>query len=344
MALTEDGQIFSWGSNWDGALGNNSTVSSQVPVAVDTSGVLAGKRVIGIAAGAYHSLALTSDGQVAVWGGAYSSDVWFDSVDSLVPVALDTSGILAGKMVVGIAGGYRHSLISFSAGLPSVVTNPSNQTSAFGDSVSFTASAANDNPISSVQWQVSTTGLAGPFTNITDNPTALTNTLTLNGVDLNRNGYAYRAVFTNLAGSQTTTPATLVVQRTFASFLDQYDLRDPDPAADPYKIGISQLLAYALGANPFSPNRSQLPSMAIQNGHLTITYPRWKDAADVSYVVEVSSDLENWYSGANHTQDVSVTPIDFTREWVVNRDLMPMDSASRRFIRLKVINLDPVDE
>ena len=62
------------------------------------------------------------------------------------------------------------------------------------------------------------------------------------------------------------------------------------------------------------------------------------------YVVEVSSDLENWYSGANQTQVVSVTPIDSTREWVVNRDTTSMSMVPRRFIRLKVINLDPVDE
>jgi hypothetical protein len=343
VALTADGQVFAWGSNSYGQLGNNSTANSPVPIAVDTSGVLAGKTVVAIAAGSGHSLALTSDGQVAVWG-YYSSDSEFGSADSLVPVTLDTSGILEGKMVNGIAGGYGHSLISFSAGLPSVVTNPSNQTSAFGDSVSFTASASNDSPRPSVQWQVSPTGIAGPFTNITDNPTALTDTLILGGLDLSRSGYAYRAVFTNLAGSLATTPATLIVQRTFDSFRSQYGLQNPDPTADPYNTGTSQFLAYALGANPLSSDRSQFPSTEIQNGYLTITYPRWRDAADVSYVVEVSSDLENWYSGANQTQVVSVTPIDSTREWVVNRDTTSMSMVPRRFIRLKVINLDPVDE
>ena len=74
----------------------------------------------------------------------------------------------------------------------------------------------------------------------------------------------------------------------------------------------------------------------FQNGFLTISYPRWKDAADLSYVVEVSSDLKQWDSGPGFTLPVSVTPIDATREVAIERDLIPTSSVSRRFIRVRV--------
>ena len=134
-----------------------------------------------------------------------------------------------------------------------------------------------------------------------------------------------------------TTAATLTVLRTFAAFQDQHGLSDPDPAADPHHTGVCQLAAYAFGVNPALPDRSQLPAMTLENGFLQISYPRWKDAADLGYVVEVSDDLQNWYSGTSYTQPVSVTPIDTAREQAVERDLVPASSAPRRFLRVRIV-------
>ncbi len=49
-----------WGYNNQGELGNNSTTGSSVPVPVTTTGALAGKTVVAISTGEYHSLALCS--------------------------------------------------------------------------------------------------------------------------------------------------------------------------------------------------------------------------------------------------------------------------------------------
>jgi hypothetical protein len=131
---------------------------------------------------------------------------------------------------------------------------------------------------------------------------------------------------------------TLNVPRTFALFQKQYGLPNPDPTADPTHIGVSQLTAYAFGVNPNAPDRSQLPTTAFQNGSLQITYPRWNDAADLTYVVEVSDDLQNWNSGPGYTQQVNITSLDLTRDQVVERDLNPASHTSRRFIRVKIIS------
>lgn len=90
--------------------------------------------------------------------------------------------------------------------LPEVTTNPSNQAVTAGANVSFTASA-NGTPTPAVQWRVSTDG-GKTFSNI---GAATSTTLTLNNVTTSMNGFEFEAVFTNSAGSTTTSIATLTV-------------------------------------------------------------------------------------------------------------------------------------
>jgi hypothetical protein len=90
-----------------------------------------------------------------------------------------------------------------------VTLNPSNRTVTAGVGVSFMA-AATGSPVISVQWQVSTDG-GLTFTNITGNTSALTATLSFY-TSTSQNGYKYRAVFTNSAGTAITSIATLTVE------------------------------------------------------------------------------------------------------------------------------------
>jgi len=111
LALCVDGTLAAWGDNTYGQLGNGGTTRSGVPVAVDQSGVLAGKRVVAISSRSVHNLALCSDGSVAAWG----SNGWGKlgngtSVNSSVPVLVNTSGVLAGRKVTAIAAGADFSL------------------------------------------------------------------------------------------------------------------------------------------------------------------------------------------------------------------------------------------
>jgi alpha-tubulin suppressor-like RCC1 family protein len=62
--LIRNGKGYCWGDNSDGELGNNSTTSSSVPVAVSTSGVLSGVTVTQITADSgYNACALGGNGQ-----------------------------------------------------------------------------------------------------------------------------------------------------------------------------------------------------------------------------------------------------------------------------------------
>jgi alpha-tubulin suppressor-like RCC1 family protein len=117
LALDSAGRVYAWGSNHFGQLGNGTTVDSNVPVAVDTLGALAGKRIIAIAAGWDHSLALSADGAVFAWGSNGSGQLGDGTtVNSDVPVAVRTDGALSGKTVTAISAGGYHSLALTSEG------------------------------------------------------------------------------------------------------------------------------------------------------------------------------------------------------------------------------------
>lgn len=106
LALCTDGSLAAWGLNVNGALGNNSSVNSSVPVLVDMTGAFNGRKVVTISAGLFHSLALCSDGRVAAWGDNFSGELGNNSkTQSHVPVLVDTSGELYGKTVIAIAAG-----------------------------------------------------------------------------------------------------------------------------------------------------------------------------------------------------------------------------------------------
>ncbi len=59
LALCSDGSVAAWGYNNYGQLGDGTKVTARMPVLVNTGGILAGKQVVAVAAGAYQSYALS---------------------------------------------------------------------------------------------------------------------------------------------------------------------------------------------------------------------------------------------------------------------------------------------
>jgi alpha-tubulin suppressor-like RCC1 family protein len=95
------GALQCWGYNGSGQLGNNTTVSSSVPVTV--TGLATG--VTAVTAGQLHTCALTMAGAMKCWGYNYYGQLGNNSTtDSPVPVA--TTNLSTG--VAGMAAGGSH--------------------------------------------------------------------------------------------------------------------------------------------------------------------------------------------------------------------------------------------
>jgi len=66
IALLSDGSVYGWGDDFYGQLGDGTTATSRPsPILISA---LSGKGITQVAAGSYHSLALTSGGAVYAWG------------------------------------------------------------------------------------------------------------------------------------------------------------------------------------------------------------------------------------------------------------------------------------
>jgi hypothetical protein len=188
-------------------VGNNTTITAAAKGNTNGSGNLSVQWRMSTNGGVSFSN-LTNGG-----GGAYS---WTATVSSAGSPVSDTLTITAAT--TGLNGDifdavFANSLGSAPSGpstlivetAPAVTTQPASQTVNIGGLVTFTA-AAGGNPPPTVQWQVSTSG--GAWSNVTG---ATSPTLTFNSVAASQAGDAYRANFTNSAGTTTTNSATLTL-------------------------------------------------------------------------------------------------------------------------------------
>lgn len=117
LALTQEGEVYSWGYNGHGELGDGTFTQRNSPVAVDMNGKLSGKYVNAIAVGLDFCLVLASDGLVYTWGNNVNGQLGDGTtLQRTTPVAVDMSGVLNGKTVAAIATGRNHSLALSSDG------------------------------------------------------------------------------------------------------------------------------------------------------------------------------------------------------------------------------------
>ncbi len=111
LALTAAGEIFGWGYNERGALGDGTNITRLSPVAVDFSGLPSEVKVTSLAAGGDFSLALTSDGKILAWGGNDFGQLGDSTTETrLKPIMTDFGGALSGRPIIAIAAGAGHSL------------------------------------------------------------------------------------------------------------------------------------------------------------------------------------------------------------------------------------------
>uniref|UniRef100_A0A182IU73 HECT-type E3 ubiquitin transferase n=1 Tax=Anopheles atroparvus TaxID=41427 RepID=A0A182IU73_ANOAO len=100
LALSSDGEVFSWGEGEDGKLGHGNRDSYDRPKLIEA---LSGIGVVDIACGSAHSACITSQGHVLTWGkGRYGRLGHGDSEDQLQPKLVEA---LLGYRAIDIACG-----------------------------------------------------------------------------------------------------------------------------------------------------------------------------------------------------------------------------------------------
>lgn len=112
LALDDTGAVYAWGDNEYGQMGDGTTTDRYLPVEVSA---LAGRRIIAIAAGGHHSLAVDDTGKVHAWGangyGQLGDGAYYNRSTPAQVV-----GIPSGVVIRGLAAGKYHSLVLGSDG------------------------------------------------------------------------------------------------------------------------------------------------------------------------------------------------------------------------------------
>ena len=86
-ALDDAGRLYCWGANDNGQFGNGTTTASPLPVAVDTTGALAGRAIRRFASGEDHTCAIDVVGVGYCWGANDKGQLGNGTTQpSLVPV------------------------------------------------------------------------------------------------------------------------------------------------------------------------------------------------------------------------------------------------------------------
>jgi alpha-tubulin suppressor-like RCC1 family protein len=113
LALTSDGFVYSWGSNTDGQLGDNTIIQKNTAVQVknnDGTGFLTNIRFIG--AGLYNSYAIDNNGEMWVWGKNSNNQIsGLSTSDILLPIKYNISPGVPMSNIDKVSAGENHTVV-----------------------------------------------------------------------------------------------------------------------------------------------------------------------------------------------------------------------------------------
>ena len=100
-AITDSGELWTWGYNSDGQLGIGDTTDRHAPVKVSVHG----QKIVAVAAGGYHTAAITDSGELWTWGYNSNGQLGIGGTTNRhAPVKVSVNG----QKIVAVAAGRDH--------------------------------------------------------------------------------------------------------------------------------------------------------------------------------------------------------------------------------------------
>ncbi len=111
MALSEEGHIFTWGSNNYGQLGDGTHRDFSSPIDITAKFDLKNDKIVEISAGKIHSMAVSEQGRVFTWGNNEYGELGNDATkESNLPIDITANFNLKNDKIASISAGYSHSM------------------------------------------------------------------------------------------------------------------------------------------------------------------------------------------------------------------------------------------
>lgn len=146
--------------------------------------------------------------------------------------------------------------------------------------------------------------------------------------------YVLRVQITDGRGGVLASSLSVSVSDAFDSWASDKPFADAQsalPGADPDGDGLSNLLEYAFGTEPLSPDRSGFPTAEIEGPNLTMTYRKNPLAGEILLAPEASSNLQNW-----QTENVIDEFLRVEDSTEFRKATVPLPNHGPIFLRLKV--------
>ena len=207
---------------------------------------------------------------------------------------------------------------------PAITTQPLGQAIIGGQSATLTVAATGTAPLVYQWFQGASGDLSAP---VGTNAATFTTPALLDAA-------SYWVRVSNAGGSVASATAAITLTPGFATWLALNGLSGADaaPGADPDRDGRANLIEYSLGSDPTlaSTAGEGLTLAADGPGRWIVRYPRNRQAAGITAVVENSSDLTTW------TALPGVPVVESSTE-TLERLALGFDSAAARvFVRLRL--------
>ena len=345
MEFCSDGTLVAWGLGLGATLGNGSTASSRVPVLVNSTGVLAGKSVVSVAAYASCSVALCADGSLATWGSNGYGELGSGSTafNSSVPVTVSMQPLGSGErfLFLGTGQGCSHVLTAATSSFSNtkltgltiggVTLSPafSPTVNVYTGTLNASSQSVTVRPAPAGSWVgVVVNGIpVAPGAASAPIPLALgLNTLTVSVTAQDRSVGTYLVSVNNV-------PYETWKNLSFPNVADRTNPQVSGWSASPAGDGISNLTKYGLGLNPFTQSHSSMPTVLSEGEFLAFTFRRNKLASDLTFVAEACDDPSQKWTEL-HTVPVIEDMGDY---WLVKvRDSELKGNHPKRFMRLRI--------